>query len=216
MATIDELRRRALLLVWLGEAWNVTEAIVALWSAASASSVALFAYGLDSLIEIFAGFVLIWRLRGEWRQTEEEVAERRALKLIGITFFLLAAYVLFQSIFILFGWISQPQESVPGIVLVIASAVAMTLLFWAKSRIAMKLGSRALRAEAMESLMCDLQDLTVLLGLGLNALLGWWWADPVAALVLIPFMLKEGWESVFSKNRDVHVECDRSKVERSV
>jgi len=89
---------------------------------------------------------------------------------------------------------SEPQESVTGIVLVIASAVVMTFLFWAKSRTAKKLGSSALRAEAMESLMCDLQDLTVLFGLGLNALLGWWWADPVAALALIPFMLKEGWE----------------------
>jgi divalent metal cation (Fe/Co/Zn/Cd) transporter len=199
MATIDELRRKALQLVWLGESWNIMEAIVALWSAASASSVALFAYGLDSLIEIFAGFVRIWRLTGEWQQTEEEAAEKRALKLIGATFFLLAAYVLFQSLSTLFGWFSQPQESVTGIVLVIASAVVMTLLFWGKLRIAKKLGSRALRAEAMESLMCDLQDLTVLVGLSLNALLGWWWADPVAALVLIPFILKEGWEGVFSR-----------------
>jgi len=84
-----------------------------------------------------------------------------------------------------------------GIILVIASALVMTVLFWAKSRIAKRLGSRALRAEALESLVCDLQDLTVLLGLGLNALLGWWWADPVAALALIPFLLKEGWEAVF-------------------
>jgi len=200
MSAIAELRRRALLLVWIGEAWNVIEAAVALLSAADASSVALFAYGLDSLIEIFAGLVLIWRLRGEWRRTEEEAAEKRALKLVGITFFLLAAFVLFQALSTLFRWFSPPQESVTGIVLVIASAIVMTLLFRAKSRIAGKLGSRALRAEAMESLMCDLQDMTVLFGLGLNALLGWWWADPVAAIILIPFMLKEGWEGVFPKN----------------
>jgi len=83
-----------------------------------------------------------------------------------------------------------------GIFLVVASAIVMTTLFLGKTRIAKKLGSRALRAEAVESLMCDLQDLTLLFGLGLNALFGWWWMDPVAALLLIPFLLKEGWESI--------------------
>ncbi len=193
----DDLRRRAVLLVWLGEAWNVLEAGVALWSAVAAASVALLAFGLDSLIEIFAGLVLIWRLGREWRKGEEEAAERRALKLVGITFFVLAAYILVESLATLMGWLPEPQESVVGIALVVASAVVMTLLFWAKSRMAKRLGSRALRAEAVQSLMCDLQDLTVLLGLGLNALMGWWWADPVAALALIPFLLKEGWEGVF-------------------
>lgn len=193
----DALRRRALLLVWIGEAWNILEAGVALWSAVNAGSVALLAFGLDSLIEIFAGGVLIWRLSREWKQGEEEAVERRALKLVGITFFLLATYILVQSLATLVGWLPEPQESHVGIILVIASAIVMTILFWAKSRIAKRLGSRALRAEAVESLMCDLQDLTVLLGLGLNFLLGWWWADPVAALALIPFLLKEGWENVF-------------------
>ncbi len=193
----DALRRRALLLVWIGEAWNVLEAGVALWSAVTAGSVALLAFGLDSLIEIFAGGVLIWRLSREWKQEEEEAAERRALKLVGITFFLLVAYILGQSLATLVGWLPEPQESLIGIALVIASAFVMTVLFWAKSRIAKRLGSRALRAEAVESLICDLQDMTVLLGLGLNALLGWWWADPVAALALIPFLLKEGWEAIF-------------------
>ncbi len=119
---------------------------------------------------------------------------------MGITFFLLVAYILGQSVATLVGWFPEPRESLIGIALVIASAFVMTVLFWAKSRIAKKLGSRALRAEALESLMCDLQDLTVLLGLGLNALLGWWWADPVAALVLIPFLLKEGWEAIFPEH----------------
>ncbi len=193
----ESLKRRALLLVWVGEVWNGLEAGVALWSAVNVSSVALLAFGLDSLIEIFAGGVLIWRLSAEWKQEEEEAAERRALKLVGITFFLLAAYVLVQSVTTLLGWISEPRKSLMGIALVIASAFVMTLLFWGKSKLAERLGSRALRAEAMESLVCDLQDLTVLIGLGLNALLGWWWADPVAALALIPFLLKEGWEGVF-------------------
>ncbi|UCE57514.1 MAG: cation transporter [Candidatus Bathyarchaeota archaeon] len=191
----DALRRKALILVWVGFAWNIVEAGVALWSALVSSSVALLAFGLDSLIEIFAGAVLIWRLGMEEKQNEED-AENRALKLVGVTFFLLAIYVTFQSFTTLTGWLPEPQESPVGIALVIASALVMTGLFWKKSRIAKRLGSRALRAEAVESLMCDLQDLTVLVGLGLNALFGWWWADPVAALFLLPFLLKEGWESI--------------------
>jgi len=197
----DGLRRRALLLVWMGEAWNLLEAGVALWSAVSSASVALLAYGLDSLIEIFAGLVLIWRLGREWKRADEEAAERRALRLVGFTFFLLAAYVLVQSSVTLVGWLPEPRQSLVGIVLVLASAVVMSVLFWWKSRIAERLGSRALRAEAVESLICDLQDLTVLLGLGLNVAVGWWWADPVAALALIPFLLWEGWEAVFREEK---------------
>jgi divalent metal cation (Fe/Co/Zn/Cd) transporter len=190
------LQRKALILVWVGFVWNIVEAGVALWSAFIAGSVALLAFGLDSLIEIFAGALLIWRL-GIEESRQEEKAEIAALKLVGVTFFVLAGYVAFQSLATLTGFLVEPQESLVGIVLVIVSAVVMTTLFLEKSRIAKKLGSRALRAEAVESLMCDLQDLTLLFGLGLNALMGWWWADPVAALAVIPFLLKEGWEGVF-------------------
>jgi divalent metal cation (Fe/Co/Zn/Cd) transporter len=190
----NALRRRGLLLVWIGEGWNVLEAAVALWSAVAASSVALLAFGLDSLIEILAGLVLIWRLGREWKEGEAE-AESKALRILGVSFFVLAAYIAIQATTTLLGWFPEPQESPLGILLVVASAAIMTFLYVAKSRIARKLGSRALRAEAIESLVCDLQDLTVLAGLGLNALLGWWWADPVAAIALIPFLLKEGIES---------------------
>ncbi|MCW4035421.1 MAG: cation transporter [Candidatus Bathyarchaeota archaeon] len=187
------LRKKALILVWVGFTWNFVEAAVALWSASVSSSVALFAFGLDSLIEIFAGAVLIWRLNLD--EEQEENAESRALKLVGVTFFVLAVFVAFQSLATLTGFLVAPQESFVGIVLVVASAVLMTVLYVGKIRLAKKLGSRALRAEAVESLMCDLQDLTVLVGLGLNVLFGWWWADPVAALFLIPFLLKEGFEA---------------------
>ncbi|PVX23322.1 MAG: hypothetical protein CW716_12430 [Candidatus Bathyarchaeum sp.] len=189
----SSLQRKALILVWIGFLWNFLEAGIALWSAATSSSVALFAFGLDSIIEIFAGAVLIWRLN--LKDDKEQEAESRALKLVGVTFFLLAAFVAFQSVATLTGFLVVPQESFVGIVLVIASAVVMTVLYVWKTRLAKQLGSRALRAEAVESLMCDLQDLTVLAGLGLNVLFGWWWADPVAALVLIPFFIKEGREA---------------------
>jgi len=193
----EALRRRALRLVWIGELWNVLEAGVALWSGVAAGSIALLAFGLDSLIELFAGGVLIWRLGKEWRGEQEEKAERKALRLVGATFFLLAGYILLQASATLLGWLGEPKESPVGIALVIASALVMTVLYFGKTSIARRLGSPALRAEAVESLVCDLQDLTLLVGLGANALWGWWWADPLAALALIPFLLREGWESVF-------------------
>jgi divalent metal cation (Fe/Co/Zn/Cd) transporter len=187
------LRRRAILLVWIGEIWNVFEAGIALWSAWVASSVALFAFGLDSLIELFAGGVLIWRFSN--KRKEDNSNEKKALRLVGVTFFLLSAIILFQSIITLVGYFNRPQESLVGIFITVSSALVMTVLFIFKRRIAEKLHSRSFRAEAYESLFCDLQDLIVLVGLGLNALLGLWWADPVVALLIVPFLIREGLES---------------------
>jgi len=193
----EGLRRKGLRLVWIGEGWNALEVVAAFAFAWASASVALFAFGLDSIVELFAGIVLIWRLRGEWTGHEEAAAERRALKLVGVTFFLLAIYISAQAIATLLGRFPRPTPSVPGIVLVIASAIVMTILFVRKSDVARRLGSRALRAEALESLVCDVQDLTVLAGLGLNALWGWWWADPLSAIALVPLLVREGWEAVF-------------------
>lgn len=187
------LRKKALLLVWISEIWNIFEAGIALWSALIASSVALFAFGLDSIIEIFAGGILLWRFYKE--KKDEALTENKALKLIGATFFLLSAIIFFQSIATLFGYFGRPKESLGGIFITVSSAILMTILFVYKSNIAEKLNSRALRAEAYESLICDLQDLVVLAGLGLNILFGWWWADPFMAMLLIPFLLREGLES---------------------
>ena len=203
-AQVESLRRRALVLVWIGEVWNLLEMVVALWSGVAASSVALVAFGLDSAIELFAGLVLIRLLSRQWEQGEEAVADRKAQRLVGFTFFLLAAYVLAHSSITLMGWVAAPRPSLVGMALAVASALLMTYLFWAKNRIAQRLGSSALRAEAIESLVCDLQDLTILVGLGLNALWGWWWADPLAALALVPFLLREGREAVFESVGGVH------------
>jgi len=183
-------------LVWAGEIWNLLEMAVALWAGIAASSVALIAFGLDSIVELFAGAVLIRHLGREWKGGEDAGSERRSLRLVGVTFFLLTAFIVFQSAATLSGWLPEPRESPLGIALVIASAGVMFLLYLGKMPIAKKLESGALRAEAIESLVCDLQDLTVLVGLGLNALVGWWWADPIAALALIPFLLKEGREAL--------------------
>ena len=187
------LRKKALILVWIGELWNILEAGVALWAALLSSSVALLAFGLDSLIELFAGAVLVWRFSKE--ASNESSTERKALRLVGFTFFLLSGFILLQSSATLFGYSGEPQQSLPGVLITVSSAVLMTILFVFKKSIAQKLSSRALRAEAYESLMCDLQDLFVVAGLGLNILFGWWWADPVMALALVPFLVREGFES---------------------
>jgi len=189
----NSLRKEAIILVWIGEIWNIFEASVALWAALLSSSVALLAFGLDSLIELFAGAVLIWRFSKE--ASDESSTERKALRLVGVTFFLLSGFILLQSSATLFGYSGEPQQSLPGVLITVSSAVLMTILFVFKKSIAQKLSSRALRAEAYESLMCDLKDLFVVAGLGLNILLGWWWADPIMALALVPLLVREGLES---------------------
>lgn len=194
---VKKLRRTGLSLVWVGEIWNLVEAAVAIWSGLGSSSVALLAFGFDSFIELFAGGVLIWHLSKEWGGTEaNEITERRARRMIGYTFLFLSALILTQSIATLTGLLPTPEESFVGIALVVVSAVIMFALYRSKIRVAGLIDSSALRAEAMESLICDVQDLTLLVGLGLNALVGWWWADPVAALALIPWLVHEGREAL--------------------
>jgi divalent metal cation (Fe/Co/Zn/Cd) transporter len=198
---VDHLKSQALILVWVGEIWNLLEAGVGLWSGIGAGSVALIGFGLDSLLELAAGAILIWRLQTEWQDKDEEsTAERKAHKLVGITFFVLAGYIFLQSVATLLGYFPEPQETTAGLILIVASAVVMTVLYFKKMTIAEKISSRALGAEAKETLVCDLQDLTVLIGLGANFLFGWWWADPLAALALIPFLVKEGWEGVMGED----------------
>jgi divalent metal cation (Fe/Co/Zn/Cd) transporter len=196
-ADLDSLKRKALVLVWIGEIWNVLEAVVALWLGMEADSVALIGYGFDSILELAAGGILIWRLQTKWDDDEkEDAAARKAHKIVGITFFVLAAFILFQSTAILLGFFPEPKETLVGLILIIASAIVMTILYFLKMNVAEQIHSRALRAEAQETLVCDSQDLTVFGGLGANFLFGWWWADPIAALALIPFWIKEGLEGL--------------------
>ena len=198
----DTLRRTALILVSVGLVWNLAEAGVAFWAGARAGSVLLLAFGADSIVELFAGSVLVWRLARERDGHEDAAADRRAQQLVGLTFFLLAAYVGVHSVASLVGWLPRPQPSLVGVGIAVASAVMMTALYVAKMRVAARMQSRSLRAEAVESLFCDLQDLALLIGLGFNVLLAWWWADPVASLMLIPFFIKEGRENFFGDDDD--------------
>jgi len=193
--------KRALVLVWVGLLWNVIEAGVAIAAGVEAGSAALLAFGLKSIIELFLGTLLLWQLRKELHSSDKNVSEEKTLRLLGYAFYVLAAYVSVQSIATLAGWLEEPEPSLVGIILVLASAALMTVLYFAKTGLAKKLGSRSLRKEATATLICDLQDLTVLVGLAFSILIGWWWADPLAALILVPFLIKEGREA-FQEGRE--------------
>jgi divalent metal cation (Fe/Co/Zn/Cd) transporter len=178
--------------------YNGVEAAVALWSGVAARSIALIGFGLDSTIELAAAGALLWRLRVEDRgasSAEVESTERRVLRFIGVTFLALAVYVSVQALLTLRSG-EAPEESPVGIALAIASTVVMPLVSFGKLRAAKALGSESLRAEAKETLACSYLSLTLLVGLLANAAGGWWWADPVAALLMVPWLVREGLESV--------------------
>jgi divalent metal cation (Fe/Co/Zn/Cd) transporter len=188
--------RIALGLVLITAAYNLGEAALALWAGLGAGSVVLVGFGLDSVIECAAAGVLLWRLRLELRGVDEhtlERAERHVHRFVGATFFALAAYVVGQAAWTLTAG-ATPAESWLGIGLALASLVIMPLVAWGKIRAAREIGSRALHAEAKETLACTYLSFSLLLGLGANALWGWWWADPLAALVMVPWLVREGRE----------------------
>ena len=188
----------ALALVAGTMAYNVIEAIIAIWSGAEADSIALLGFGLDSVIECSAAVVLLWRLYVEAQSAEAErveQTERRVLRFVGGTFIALSMYVTAQSIWTL--WRKEaPEESIIGIVLAIASLIIMPLVSWGKLRAAREIGSEALRAEAKETLACSYLSFALLLGLATNAVVGLWWADPIAALLMVPWLVREGLEGL--------------------
>lgn len=191
----SSLKRRALILVWIGEIWNIFEAGIALWAAVQSSSTSLAAFGLDSLVELAAGGILIWHLQREIAgEDAREEAERKAHRLVGVTFFILAGFVALHSFASLTGFLPEARPSALGIVLIIASAGIMTVLYVLKTNVADKMNSPALRAEAKQALYCDLQDVPVVVGLVASSVAGWWWADPLVALVIIPLFIREGLE----------------------
>lgn len=179
-------------------AYNLVEAVVSLWAAAVADSVALLGFGLDSIIEAVAATAMIWRLQVELQGADHAVIERtesRVHRVVGVTFLALALYVTLQSVWTL--WTAAaPRESLAGIVLAAVSLVVMPLVSVGKLRAARELGSASLRAEAKETLACSYLSFTLLLGLVSNALIGWWWADPVAALLMVPWLVREGVEGL--------------------
>ena len=194
--------RRALLekgvrLEFFTVGWNVLEAVVAITAGVVAGSIALIGFGLDSVIESISGVALYYRLREELvkgHHEHNEQRERLALRFVGASFFLIAAYVAYEAVTSL--WRREiPSESTVGIVLAIVSLIVMPVLGWSKLRTAKSLGSRALAADAKETFVCSYLSFALLLGLGLNALFGWWWADPAAGLLMLPLIVHEGIEA---------------------
>lgn len=172
--------------------WNLTEAAVAMGAGLFAGSIALIGFGVDSLIESLSGGILLWRL--QWTGTDES-RERLAHKLVGISFLLLALYVAFEAGRSLLRH-EEPETSVVGIVLSIISLIVMPLLARAKRRVAAEIDSRALYADSRQTDICAYLSAILLVGLLLNALFGWWWADPVAALCMLPLILRAGMEAL--------------------
>lgn len=172
--------------------WNLLEALIAVSSGLNASSIALIGFGFDSLIESLSGGILLWRLRDGERG---EQREGLALRLVGVSFLLLAAYVAFDSVKSLI-LREAPRPSYVGIILAALSLVVMPLLAKAKRSVAVNLKSRAMHADSRQTDICAYLSAILLAGLGLNALFGWWWADSAAALIMVPIIVKEGFEGL--------------------
>lgn len=182
--------RRGRLLEYLTIGWNSLEGLIAIASGLFAGSIALVSFGFDSLIEVSSGAALLWRLHLDSPERRER-AERVALKLVGVSFLLLAAYIAFDSIKSLVRT-EAPEASYVGIAIAALSLVVMPFLARAKRRVAAEINSRALEADSRQTDICTYLSAILLGGLILNAVLGWWWADPVAALVMVPIIIKEG------------------------
>lgn len=174
-------------------AWNSLEAVVAVATGVLAGSIALVGFGLDSVVEVASAVVIAWRLAREGADEEaNERAERRAVRLIALSFFAIAAYVAADAVGALVGLRDEPQHSPLGLAITALSLVVMPSLAWAKRKVAARLGSVALKADAAETQLCTYLSGVVLLGLTVNALLGWWWMDPLAGLVVAALAVREG------------------------
>lgn len=202
--TRAELLRHGLLLEYLTVGWNIIEGLIAIAAGVASGSVALVGFGMDSFIESISGTVLVWRLREERRgATEEriELVERRAEMLVGIAFLVLAAYVTFEALSSILGG-EGPDASPVGIALTALSIPVMLWLAAAKRRTGEALGSRALVADSKQTRACWYLSVVALAGLVANAALGWWWADPLAALGIAVLLVREGWEAVRGEDDD--------------
>lgn len=190
--TVDgrvSLVERGRLLAQLTIAWNVAEGVIAVAAGIAARSLALVGFGLDSFIEVFAGGVVLWQLRGV-----AEERERRALRLIGLSFFVLAGYVVVEGVRDLVVG-DEAGESTVGIVLAGVSLAVMPLLAWAKRRTGRELANPVILADATETALCSYLSAILLGGLLLNATLGWWWADTLAAFGIAALAVREGREA---------------------
>lgn len=183
------LVRRAKLLAWLGVGWHGVEAAIAIVAGLAAGSIALVGFGADSLVESAAGLILLWRFAA--RRAGSELAERRAQRLIGASFFAIALYVGVEAARTLVVG-ERPDATLVGIALAAVTLVTMPPLALAKARVGERLGSGATKSEGRQNMLCAYLSGALLVGLGANALLGWWWADPATALLIAGIAVNEG------------------------
>jgi divalent metal cation (Fe/Co/Zn/Cd) transporter len=178
--------------------WNSLEGLVALIAGALAGSISLVGFGIDSFIEVTSGATLLWRMTVDAEEQTRERNERFSLRIVGACFLALSAYIAYESVADL---ISQkaPEHSIPGIILACVSLIVMPILSRAKKRVGKELNSAAMNADARQTDFCVYLSAILLAGLILNLALGWWWADPVAALTMVPIVAKEGFDGVKGK-----------------
>ena len=188
----QQLVERARLLAWVGIGWHVLEAAIAIGAGLAASSIALIGFGADSLIESVAGLVVVWRFASS--RQESESAERRAQRLIAASFWVLAAYVGVEAVRSLVVG-THPDASWIGMGLAVVTLITMPLLAEAKARVGNELNSSATVSEGRQNMLCAYLSAGLLVGLGANAVLGWWWADGVTAIAIAGVAAREGWKS---------------------
>ena len=178
--------------------WNAAEGLIAIIAGLIAGSISLVGFGVDSFIEVTSGTVLLWRMSVDANVRDRERNEKRALRIVGLCFLLLAVYIAFESGSDL--WFRRaPEHSIPGIMLACVSLVVMPLLSRSKRKVGHALNSAAMHADAKQTQFCTYLSAILLVGLILNAAFGLWWADPVAALIMVPIIAKEGIEGVQGK-----------------
>jgi divalent metal cation (Fe/Co/Zn/Cd) transporter len=195
--------RRGKQLEYFTIAWNTLEGLVAVIAGAVAGSISLVGFGIDSFIEVTSGGVLLWRMSVDADVRNRERREKLSLRIVGVCFLALAAYVGYESISDLVGR-KSPEHSIPGIVLACVSLVVMPLLSRAKKKVGNELGSAAMHADAKQTDFCVYLSVILLAGLLLNAALGWWWADPIAALIMAPIVAKEGIDALRARTCCLH------------
>ena len=198
---MEKLYRKALLYEYFTVGYNILEATASILAGRIANSIALVGFGLDSLVESLSGLVLIWRLKKHGRMTEEEEEriERRASRFVGATFFVLAAYVLFESVrkIVLK---DIPDPSVVGIIIAVLSLIVMPVLASKKLALGRRLGLRSLVADSKETFVCTVLSFALLFGLIMRSALNFWLADPIVGLIIVGYLIKEGYELIFEED----------------
>jgi divalent metal cation (Fe/Co/Zn/Cd) transporter len=190
-----EIALRGKRLAYFTIAWNSFEGLFAIVAGAFAGSISLVGFGIDSFIEVTSGSVMLWRMAVDADVKRRERNEKLSLRIVGICFMALAAFIVYESISDLLSK-KAPEHSIPGIILACISLLVMPILSRAKKRVGAELGSRAVKADARQTDFCVYLSAILVIGLVLNAALSWWWADPISALIMVPVITKEGIESM--------------------